>query len=144
MNDEVNFWLDDVFHFLKPELSLLEKELKDRLLSVTGNKVDLHNVFNYFFNTRGKRLRPILVLLSSGLIRSERSYHKSIEKQMIVDEIKLAACLELIHSSSLIHDDIIDESTHRRGQATMNHMFNNKIAVLAGDLLYSHAFFDNE
>jgi octaprenyl-diphosphate synthase len=54
--------------------------------------------------------------------------------------IKAATVMELIHNSSLIHDDIIDESSHRRGQATLNHKFNNKIAVLAGDLLYSHAF----
>jgi len=140
MNNEVNVWLDNISQFLKMELSVLEAELKKRLLSVTANKVDLHNVFNYFFNTRGKRLRPILVLLSSGLVRSEKSNEKGKSSRVNDNEIKLAASLELIHSSSLIHDDIVDESSHRRGQTTMNHKFNNKIAVLAGDLLYSHAF----
>ncbi|MCK5050480.1 MAG: polyprenyl synthetase family protein [Candidatus Cloacimonetes bacterium] len=135
MNDEVNFWLENIFEFLKKELSLLEIELRNRLLSVTDNKIDLHNVFNYFFDIRGKRLRPILVLLSSGLVRSRNSNNKINES-----EIKLAAAMELIHNSSLIHDDIVDESSHRRGQVTMNHKFNNRIAVLAGDLIYSHAF----
>ena len=80
-------------------------------------------------------MRPILVLLSSGLVRSETSNNTANR-----NEIKLAAALELIHNSSLIHDDIVDESSHRRGQITMNHKFNNRIAVLAGDLIYSHAF----
>ena len=115
-------------------MELLENELKNRLLSITDNKIDLHNVFKYFFDIRGKRLRPILVLLSAGLVRKESS--DLIQGNVI----KAATVMELIHNSSLIHDDIIDESSHRRGQATLNHKFNNKIAVLAGDLLYSHAF----
>ena len=136
MNDEVGMWLESISQFLNKELSLLEIELKNRLLSVTKNKIDLHNVFNYFFDIRGKRLRPILVLLSSGLVRSVNSKNNNVNG----NEIKLAAALELIHNSSLIHDDIVDESSHRRGQMTMNHKFNNRIAVLAGDLIYSHAF----
>jgi len=136
MNNEVNVWLEQVFEFLSKELSLLENELKKRLLTVTENKIDLHNVFKYFFDIRGKRLRPILVLLSAGLIRS----YEHDDVKINADEIKLAAALELIHNSSLIHDDIVDESSHRRGQITMNHRFNNKVAVLAGDLIYSHAF----
>ena len=136
MNDEINVWLENISQFLKKELTLLEIELKNRLLSVTDNKIDLHNVFNYFFDIRGKRLRPILVLLSSGLVRSMNSNDNKANE----NEIKLAAALEMIHNSSLIHDDIVDESSHRRGQITMNHKFNNRIAVLAGDLIYSHAF----
>ncbi len=135
MKHDANIWLENISIFLKKELSLLEIELKKRLLSVTDNKIDLHNVFNYFFDIRGKRLRPILVLLSSGLVRSETSNNTANR-----NEIKLAAALELIHNSSLIHDDIVDESSHRRGQMTMNNKFNNRIAVLAGDLIYSHAF----
>ena len=136
MKNDANVWLENISLFLKKELSLLEIELKKRLLSVTDNKIDLHNVFNYFFDIRGKRLRPILVLLSSGLVKSIDSN----EINQNENEIKLAAALELIHNSSLIHDDIVDESSHRRGQMTMNHKFNNRIAVLAGDLIYSHAF----
>ena len=95
MNTEVNVWLENIFEFLKKELSLLETELKIRLLSVTENKIDLHNVFNYFFDIRGKRLRPILVLLSSGLVRSVNSDDTKTNG----NEIKLAAALELIHNS---------------------------------------------
>ncbi len=140
MNEDVNIWLESNFVFLKKELALLENELKNRLLSVTNSKIDLHNVFNYFFDIRGKRLRPILVLLSAGLVRSINSKGLAEKNTQIENEIQLASALELIHNSSLIHDDIIDESSHRREQITMNHKFNNKIAVLAGDLIYSHAF----
>jgi octaprenyl-diphosphate synthase len=140
MKTEVNTWLEDIFAFLKAELSLLEDELKNRLLTVTKNKVDIYNLLNYFFELRGKRIRPILVFLSSGIIRAERSKISSEDHFVNENKINLAAALELIHNSSLIHDDIVDESFHRRGQYTLNHKFNNKIAVLAGDLLYSHAF----
>ncbi len=136
MINEVNGWLENIFEYLEEDLSALEVEIKERLYSVTDNKIDLDNVFNYFFGIRGKRLRPILVILSAGIIKAD-----TISKREVVnDEIKLAAALELIHNSSLIHDDIVDESTHRRGQVTMNQKFNNRIAVLAGDLLFSHAF----
>ncbi|MDP8204166.1 MAG: polyprenyl synthetase family protein [Candidatus Tenebribacter mawsonii] len=140
MNNEVNVWLEQVFEFLGKELSLLENELKKRLLSFTENRIDLYNVFNYFFEIRGKRLRPILVLLSAGLARELRSKLNGKTSKTNETEIELAAALELIHNSSLIHDDIVDESSHRRGQVTLNHRFNNKVAVLAGDLLFSHAF----
>jgi len=140
MTNEVNVWLEQVFEFLSKELSLLENELKKKLLSFTENRIDLHNVFNYFFEIRGKRLRPILVLLSSGFVSELNSKQYKNDVDVKNGEIELAAALELIHNSSLIHDDIVDESSHRRGQATLNHRFNNKVAVLAGDLLFSHAF----
>ncbi len=140
MNDEVNVWLEQVFVFLSKELSLLENELKKRLLSFTENRIDLHNIFTYFFEIRGKRLRPILVLLSAGLVREMTATSDRTATEASDTEIQLAAVVELIHNSSLIHDDIVDESSHRRGQKTMNHKFNNRIAVLAGDLLFSHGF----
>jgi geranylgeranyl pyrophosphate synthase len=131
MINEVNDRLKKIFNFLADDLELLENELKKGMFSVTENKIDLHNVFRYFFDIKGKRLRPILVMLSAGSISN------SADKDVIT---KLAAAMELIHNSSLIHDDIVDESNHRRGQVTLNHKFNNKIAVLAGDLLYSQAY----
>jgi len=132
--------LKAIYKFLEKDLSSLENELKNRLLLATKNKIDLYNVIQYFFEIPGKRLRPILVLLSSGIVRSMKFKTFSNEKSIDENIIKLSAALELIHSSSLIHDDIVDGSSHRRGQITMNYKFNNKIAVLAGDMLYSHAF----
>ena len=126
---ETNFYLENIYDSLKSELQRLELELKTQLYSITKNKIDLHNVINYFFEIPGKRLRPILTILSAGTVTPRHLFKKEV--------IELAAALELIHNSSLIHDDIVDESQKRRGQMTMNYKFNNKIAVLAGDLLFS-------
>ena len=129
---EINYYLENIYDSIAGELQKLEMELKSQLFSVTRKKIDLHNVINYFFEIPGKRLRPILTILSARSVNPETHLKKEV--------IELAAALELVHNSSLIHDDIVDESKNRRGRLTMNHHFNNKIAVLAGDLLYTHAF----
>ncbi len=135
MTSEVNVYLENIYTFLEKELSLLEEELTSQLLSISNSKIDLHNIIKYFFEMPGKKLRPILVLLSAGIIPAEGRLVNQEDKTM-----ELSVAIELIHSSSLIHDDIVDESQERRGQTTLNRKFNNKIAVLCGDLLYSHAF----
>ncbi len=131
-HSETNFYLENIYDSIAAELQKLDLELKTQLYSITKNKIDMHNVINYFFEIPGKKLRPILTILSAGTVAPEHPIKQEV--------IELAAALELIHNSSLIHDDIIDDSQKRRGQLTMNHKFNNKIAVLAGDLLYTHAF----
>lgn len=79
--------------------------------------------------TRGKRLRPLLMLLCGSLEPSKDD-----------DLIKASAATELIHTASLIHDDIIDSSSTRRGKPTINFKWGNKSAVLAGDFLFARAF----
>ena len=78
----------------------------------------------------GKRLRPILFLICA---RSKNSY--SLEKSL-----PLATALELIHTASLVHDDILDTAKKRRGVETINSKYNSKIAVLVGDYLFAKAF----
>ena len=77
----------------------------------------------------GKRLRPALLLLMCGALgyRGEQRYN-------------LAAVVEFIHTATLLHDDVVDESTLRRGRATANEAFGNPASVLVGDFLYSRAF----
>lgn len=114
------------------ELNQFESELKS-----IASKLDstvAQDIFTYFFSIPGKRLRPTLTFLSAGAINSELT--PSAKHNLI----QLAIGLELIHSASLIHDDIIDGDLLRRGQKTLNKTFGNKIAVLAGDALYSRAF----
>jgi len=77
----------------------------------------------------GKRLRPVLTLASARL-----AGHKDLR------HIKLAACVEFIHTATLLHDDVVDDSSLRRGQASANAMFGNKPSVLVGDFLFSRAF----
>jgi octaprenyl-diphosphate synthase len=86
-------------------------------------------VSSYIVAAGGKRLRPALLLLMCGALgyRGEQRYN-------------LAAVVEFIHTATLLHDDVVDESTLRRGRATANEAFGNPASVLVGDFLYSRAF----
>lgn len=86
-------------------------------------------VSRYIISAGGKRLRPALLLLICGALdcRSEQRFN-------------LAAVVEFIHTATLLHDDVVDESTLRRGRATANESFGNPASVLVGDFLYSRAF----
>ena len=77
----------------------------------------------------GKRLRPMLTLASAGLCGYQGGRH-----------IGLAACVEFIHTATLLHDDVVDESDLRRGAATANAVWGNKSSVLVGDFLFSRSF----
>jgi octaprenyl-diphosphate synthase len=87
------------------------------------------NVCQYIISAGGKRLRPALLLLMSGAVGYAH-----------VHRIQLAAVVEFIHTATLLHDDVVDESTLRRGRATANATFGNPASVLVGDFLYSRAF----
>jgi octaprenyl-diphosphate synthase len=86
-------------------------------------------VAHYIVAAGGKRLRPALLLLMCGALgfRGEQRFN-------------LAAVVEFIHTATLLHDDVVDESTLRRGRATANEAFGNPASVLVGDFLYSRAF----
>ncbi len=77
----------------------------------------------------GKRLRPLLTLASAKLCEYEGTR-----------QINLAACVEFIHTATLLHDDVVDESILRRGYASANAVFGNKASVLVGDFLFARAF----
>ncbi len=89
----------------------------------------VNNIADYIVNSGGKRLRPALVLLSAGLFGKIDPHHH-----------QLAAVVEFIHTATLLHDDVVDESAKRRGQHTANAMFGNAASVLVGDFVYSRAF----
>ena len=86
-------------------------------------------VARYIIASGGKRLRPVLLLLTCGALgcTSEQRFN-------------LAAVVEFIHTATLLHDDVVDESTLRRGKSTANEVFGNPASVLVGDFLYSRAF----
>lgn len=86
-------------------------------------------VAQYIISAGGKRLRPVILLLTSGALGYQEA-HKYI----------LAAVVEFIHTATLLHDDVVDESTLRRGRPTANESFGNPASVLVGDFLYSRAF----
>jgi octaprenyl-diphosphate synthase len=86
-------------------------------------------VAQYIISAGGKRLRPVILLLTCGALnyQDDRKY-------------SLAAVVEFIHTATLLHDDVVDESTLRRGRPTANENFGNPASVLVGDFLYSRAF----
>lgn len=96
---------------------------------LTSEVTLVSQVSQYIVAAGGKRLRPALLLLMCGALgyRGEQRYN-------------LAAVVEFIHTATLLHDDVVDESTLRRGRATANETFGNPASVLVGDFLYSRAF----
>lgn len=91
-------------------------------------------IFDYFFKSPGKYLRPTLILLSAKAVKPDMT------KEQRIQLINLCVAIELIHSASLVHDDIIDNDLIRRGQKTLNNIYGRKVAVLAGDTFYAKAF----
>ena len=87
------------------------------------------DVSRYIIAAGGKRLRPALLLLSAGALGCHSP-----------ERFNLAAVVEFIHTATLLHDDVVDESVMRRGNATANETFGNPASVLVGDFLYSRAF----
>ena len=88
----------------------------------------LNEVLDYVYAKRGKQLRPILVLLSAGLCRGITS-----------KTIQTAASLELMHTASLMHDDVVDDTPMRRGAKATHELWSNKIAILVGDFMLAKA-----
>jgi octaprenyl-diphosphate synthase len=89
----------------------------------------VNQISHYIVNAGGKRVRPMLLLLVAQAL-GDRSGHRH----------ELAAVVEFIHTATLLHDDVVDESNLRRGRQTANAMFGNAASVLVGDFLYSRAF----
>ena len=112
---------------LDDKLILTEEKIKTKLIS----DVELvQKMTNYHMKTGGKRLRALLTLGSAKLC----GYTKGSR------DVNLAACVELIHSATLMHDDVIDEGIVRRGKKTLNKVWNNHSSVLVGDYLLSRCF----
>ncbi|MEF3194289.1 MAG: octaprenyl diphosphate synthase, partial [Halothiobacillaceae bacterium] len=89
----------------------------------------IRQIASYIIHGGGKRLRPLLHLLAARAVGYEGEHHYT-----------LAAVIEFIHTSTLLHDDVVDESGMRRGRETANAVFGNAASVLVGDFLYSRAF----
>ena len=117
---------ESIKQLLAPDMSIVDRVIRARLHSEVAL---VNQVGEYIINSGGKRLRPALVVLSA------RAYGYSGERHY-----DLAAVVEFIHTATLLHDDVVDESELRRGQTTASAMFGNAASVLVGDFLYSRAF----
>ena len=111
---------------MKSDLEMTDDILINRL----NSNVELINqMSHYIINSGGKRIRPLLLLLCSRATSYSGKDHHA-----------MAVVIELIHTATLLHDDVVDESTTRRGQNTANELWGNAPSVLVGDFLYSRAF----
>ena len=117
------------------EFEIFQKEFKN---SINSGILILNVILKFILNRKGKQVRPILVLLFAKMFSSQNLTNKSYRGAIIS---------ELIHSATLIHDDIVDDSKLRRGFLSLNALWNNKISVLVGDFLLSKSLLlsvDNE
>lgn len=118
---------NQMFDVIKGNLEVLEQGLQEAVTSTNDlvTEVGMHIV-----TSGGKRIRPALCLLSA---RGGRAFD-------LPHVLPLAEALELIHTASLVHDDVIDEADTRRGAATANARWNNQVAILSGDYIFARAF----
>jgi len=112
-------------NFIEKELLLVKNLIKDEIIEERSIK----ELYRYIFQSDGKRLRAKLSLLSSS--KNKRIYKKRLE---------LAAVIELLHTATLVHDDVVDNSSVRRGLTSVNKVWSNAHGVLIGDYIYSKAF----
>ncbi len=115
--------LDDIQKTISPEIKQLNKCMADTL--ATPNEM-MNEIVNNYLKTKGKQIRPILVILSARLFGG------------VTDKtIAAAASIEMLHNASLIHDDVVDDTDVRRNRPTINAIWDNHIAVLVGDFFVS-------
>ncbi len=112
--------------FIAQDMSIVDDVIREKLHS---HVLLIRQVSEYIINSGGKRLRPALVILSAGAFGYPGKFH-----------YHLAAVVEFIHTATLLHDDVVDESELRRNKETANALFGNAASVLVGDFLYSRAF----
>jgi len=127
LKQKINDSYNDLRIISENKLSLVDEKIKTKLES----DVDLiHEMVKYHLKSGGKRLRALLTLGSSKLC----GYSNGLR------DVNLAACVELIHCATLLHDDVIDQSELRRGKKTTNKIWGNQSSILVGDYLFSRSF----
>jgi geranylgeranyl pyrophosphate synthase len=136
----------EIFRSVRPQLERVEALVNaqaGQILAFWSQEGEfksyLDRASRHLFLKPGKLLRPALVLLSAGVIQDGPAPER--QRRLREDNlVSLAAAAELIHSASLIHDDIIDDEQLRRGQPSLNRKYGTHTAVLIGDTLYARAF----
>lgn len=122
-----NYDIKDVIANYKP----LIKEIDKIIINFAKGKSSLiKEICNHLINSGGKRIRPILLLVCANLLS------RKIDNRIL----SLAAAVEMIHSATLLHDDVVDNSKMRRGIDTANSLWGNKASILVGDYVFSVAF----
>ena len=118
--------IEAIRQFIAPDMDAVDRVIRTRLHSDVAL---IRQVAEYIIGSGGKRLRPAILILSAGAFGYRGTHHHD-----------LAAVIEFIHTATLLHDDVVDESALRRGRATANSLFGNAASVLVGDFVYSRSF----
>ncbi len=118
--------IDEIYALIADDMAAVNQCIQERLQSEV---VLINQIGHYIINSGGKRLRPVLHLLTTRAF----DYHAE-------QRIECAALIEFIHTATLLHDDVVDASELRRGNDTANAVWGNEASVLVGDFLYSRAF----
>lgn len=122
--------LPNAYELLRASVLTELKQVDSIILELAQSKIDLiPEMVNHLMQSGGKRIRPILTLACAKMVGCENP-----------EVVKLAAAVEFIHTATLFHDDVIDETPIRRGKKTANNIWGNKASILVGDFLLSHAF----
>ena len=127
LKKNINNSYNDLRLLVDQKLSLVDDKIKDKLISDVGL---IHQMVSYHLDTGGKKIRGLLTLGSAKLCGYQKGFR----------DVNLAACIELIHGATLMHDDVIDESEFRRGKKTTNEIWGNQSSILVGDYLLSRCF----
>ena len=120
----------------KRELAKVQKNITKELAS---EKI-VQDIYDYIFQSEGKKTRALVSLLSSKTSKIARASNSIIKPVNDKQRIQLASIIELLHTATLVHDDVIDESSLRRGEKSVNQVWTNSYSVLMGDFIYSKAF----
>ena len=127
LKKEINNSYLDLKNLVGNELDKVSEVIKQKLSSEINL---IHKMTDYHLNSGGKRIRPLLTLAASKLCDYKGGSRN----------INLSACIELIHSATLLHDDVIDDSDLRRGIKTANAVWGNQSSILVWDYLFSRCF----
>ena len=120
--------LSSILHPIDADMRALDQVIKT---SLSSDVALINQISQYLIEAGGKRLRPALMFLISNALSGQKA---------VAHRHEIAAVLEFIHTATLLHDDVVDESDLRRGRQTANAVFGNAASVLVGDFLYSRAF----
>jgi len=118
---------DRIAAYLSADMTAVNDLIRDRMASEHAPRIP--EVTAHLVEAGGKRLRPMLTLAAARLCGYDGPYH-----------VHLAATVEFIHTATLLHDDVVDESAQRRGRPTANLLWDNKSSVLVGDYLFARSF----
>ena len=118
--------INEIRRLIQDDMEAVNQRILQRLHSEVAL---INQIGAYIISSGGKRLRPMVVLLAAQACRYPGQ-----------DHIDAAAIIEFIHTATLLHDDVVDESALRRGRDTANAIWGNEASVLVGDFLYSRAF----